>query len=295
MDTPSTPRSLFANALPAEPTHLQRARPELNPSNPSENPRPIRAWRVRVRSDDHPGTLARFAIRLADLECRVLGLTRHPVPGGVLDEFVLRPAVGLPQHLLIDAFRDEGGDCLGMTETTIPTSQLPPRPPQMSRRTPGNSWPRSPTPDPPTRRPPKPISGISPPHQQLRRPMPRQPLTGREPRYLPVTTVVRAQRQAERCVLRPNSVMALRRQLRSPLTGRCEWLSCANSVLLQLRRPPVESLQRLSPLRKTHLLIPQMSSLLTGEGRTPKALLRRPSRSLSRGSGASAMSETHPR
>ncbi|WP_343076871.1 GNAT family N-acetyltransferase [Amycolatopsis sp. La24] len=111
MDTPSTPRSLLANTIPAHPS---------NHRHPNENLAPTQAWRVRVRSDAHPGTLARFAIRLADLECSILGLTRHPAPGGVLDEFVLRPAAGLPQHLLIDALRDEGGDCLGMTETTIP-------------------------------------------------------------------------------------------------------------------------------------------------------------------------------
>ncbi|WP_370318173.1 GNAT family N-acetyltransferase [Amycolatopsis sp. CFH S0740] len=111
MDTPSTPRTLLANTIPAHPP---------NHRHPNENLAPAQAWRVRVRSDAHPGTLARFAIRLADLECSILGLTRHPAPGGVLDEFVLRPAAGLPQHLLIDALRDEGGDCLGMTETTIP-------------------------------------------------------------------------------------------------------------------------------------------------------------------------------
>ncbi|MFC5113003.1 GNAT family N-acetyltransferase [Amycolatopsis halotolerans] len=123
MDMPSTPRSLLANALADEPAHLARSEP--NPSHSKENRPPARAWRVRVRSDDYPGTLARFAIRLADLECRIVGLTRHPVPGGVLDEFVLRPATGLPQHLLIDALRDEGGDCLGMTETAIPELRAP--------------------------------------------------------------------------------------------------------------------------------------------------------------------------
>ncbi|WP_336159149.1 GNAT family N-acetyltransferase [Amycolatopsis sp. VC5-11] len=111
MDMPSTPRTLLANTIPAHPP---------NHRHPNENLPLTQAWRVRVRSDAHPGTLARFAIRLADLECSILGLTRHPAPGGVLDEFVLRPAAGLPQHLLIDALRDEGGDCLGMTETTIP-------------------------------------------------------------------------------------------------------------------------------------------------------------------------------
>ncbi|PKV90717.1 L-amino acid N-acyltransferase YncA [Amycolatopsis echigonensis] len=113
MDMPSTPRSALSD--------LPRSRSGLEPGSPNENRTPARAWRVRVLSDDYPGTLARFAIRLADLECRILGLTRHPAPGGVLDEFVLCPAAGLPPHLLIDALRDEGGDCLGMTEIAVPS------------------------------------------------------------------------------------------------------------------------------------------------------------------------------
>ncbi|GAB3381302.1 hypothetical protein GCM10027360_61890 [Amycolatopsis echigonensis] len=117
MDMPLTPRSALSD--------LPRSRSGLEPGSPDENRTPARAWRVRVLSDDYPGTLARFAIRLADLECRILGLTRHPAPGGVLDEFVLCPAAGLPPHLLIDALRDEGGDCLGMTEIAVPSPAAP--------------------------------------------------------------------------------------------------------------------------------------------------------------------------
>lgn len=118
-------RSILKNSVADEPARFPHFRSEPNPQHIDKNLPPIRAWRVRVRSDDHPGTLARFAIRLADLECRVLGLTRHPAPDGVLDEFVVRPAAGLPQHLLIDALRDEGGDCLGMTEIAIPQVRTP--------------------------------------------------------------------------------------------------------------------------------------------------------------------------
>jgi GNAT superfamily N-acetyltransferase len=69
--------------------------------------------------DDRPGTLARIAIRLADLECNILSLTVLPVPGGVLDEIVLRPALGLPRGHLIDAIRAEGGDCSAIVDADV--------------------------------------------------------------------------------------------------------------------------------------------------------------------------------
>lgn len=77
------------------------------------------AWRVRIRMHDHPGTLARIAIRLADLECNILGLTVLPVPGGVLDEIVLRPAAGLPRRHLADAIRAEGCECTAIVEADV--------------------------------------------------------------------------------------------------------------------------------------------------------------------------------
>lgn len=77
------------------------------------------AWRIRVRMDDRPGTLARIAIRLADLECNILGLSVLPVPGGVLDEIVLRPATGLPRQLVIDAIREEGCECSAIVDADL--------------------------------------------------------------------------------------------------------------------------------------------------------------------------------
>ncbi|GAA4528718.1 GNAT family N-acetyltransferase [Amycolatopsis samaneae] len=77
------------------------------------------AWRIRIRMDDRPGTLARIAIRLADLECNILGLTVLPVPGGVLDEIVLRPASGLPRQHLIDAMREEGCACSAVVDADV--------------------------------------------------------------------------------------------------------------------------------------------------------------------------------
>ncbi|MBB5856646.1 GNAT family N-acetyltransferase [Amycolatopsis umgeniensis] len=87
--------------------------------HPGEETAAASAWRVRIRVDDRPGTLARIAIRLADLECNILGLSVLPVPGGVLDEIVLRPATGLPRQLLVDAIRDEGCECSAVIDADL--------------------------------------------------------------------------------------------------------------------------------------------------------------------------------
>ncbi|WP_246258013.1 GNAT family N-acetyltransferase [Amycolatopsis anabasis] len=69
--------------------------------------------------DDEPGTLARIAIRLADMECNILGLTVLPVPGGVLDELVIRPATGLTREQLLAVIRAEGWECSGITDADV--------------------------------------------------------------------------------------------------------------------------------------------------------------------------------
>jgi GNAT superfamily N-acetyltransferase len=76
-------------------------------------------WRLRVRMDDRPGTLARIAIRLADLECNILGLTVLAVPGGVLDEIVVRPATGLTRDHLVRAICEEGCECSGIVDADV--------------------------------------------------------------------------------------------------------------------------------------------------------------------------------
>lgn len=76
-------------------------------------------WRLRIRMDDHPGMLARIAIRMADLECNILGLTVLPVPGGVLDEIVIRPATGLTKAQLVHAIQGEGCECSGITDADV--------------------------------------------------------------------------------------------------------------------------------------------------------------------------------
>lgn len=96
-----------------------RALPQLGPAAAVDVPGAPTAWRVRVRMHDHPGTLARIAIRLADLECNILGLAVLPVPGGVLDEIVLRPATGLPRRHLVDAIRAEGCECTAIIDADV--------------------------------------------------------------------------------------------------------------------------------------------------------------------------------
>ncbi|MEV5296974.1 GNAT family N-acetyltransferase [Amycolatopsis methanolica] len=76
-------------------------------------------WRVRIRMDDHPGMLARIAIRMADLECNILGLNVLPVPGGVLDEVVIRPATGLTKEQLVAAIQAEGCECSCITDADV--------------------------------------------------------------------------------------------------------------------------------------------------------------------------------
>lgn len=96
-----------------------RALPQFGAPAVTADPVAPSAWRVRIRMDDHPGTLARIAIRLADLECNILGLTVLPIPGGVLDEIVLRPAAGLPRRHLIDAIRAEGCECTAIIDADV--------------------------------------------------------------------------------------------------------------------------------------------------------------------------------
>ena len=76
-------------------------------------------WRVRIRMDDHPGMLARIAIRMADLECNILGLGVLPVPGGVLDEVMIRPATGLTKEQVVAAIQDEGCECACITDADV--------------------------------------------------------------------------------------------------------------------------------------------------------------------------------
>ncbi|MFI9009811.1 GNAT family N-acetyltransferase [Actinosynnema sp. NPDC053489] len=78
-----------------------------------------KTWRLRVELDDSPGALARVTIRLAERDCNVLALSVIPVPGGVLDELVVRAAPGLLPADLVAAVRAEGGRCVGITPADL--------------------------------------------------------------------------------------------------------------------------------------------------------------------------------
>lgn len=76
-------------------------------------------WRLRIRMDDRPGMLARITIRMADLECNILGLHVLPIPGGVLDEMIIRPATGLTKEQLIHAIQGEGCECSSIADADV--------------------------------------------------------------------------------------------------------------------------------------------------------------------------------
>ncbi|GAA1270725.1 GNAT family N-acetyltransferase [Saccharothrix xinjiangensis] len=78
-----------------------------------------KTWRLRVELDDSPGALARITIRLAERDCNVLALSVIPVPGGVVDELVVRAAPGLLPADLVAAVRAEGGRCAGITAADV--------------------------------------------------------------------------------------------------------------------------------------------------------------------------------
>ncbi|ONI89512.1 GNAT family N-acetyltransferase [Saccharothrix sp. ALI-22-I] len=78
-----------------------------------------KTWRLRVELDDSPGALARVTIRLAAQDCNVLSLSVIPVPGGVIDEIVVRAAPGLLPADLVEAVRAEGGRCMGITSADM--------------------------------------------------------------------------------------------------------------------------------------------------------------------------------
>lgn len=78
-----------------------------------------KTWRLRVELDDSPGALARMTIRLAERDCNVLALSVLPVPGGVIDELVVRAAPGLLPADLVAAVRAEGGRCVGITAADV--------------------------------------------------------------------------------------------------------------------------------------------------------------------------------
>lgn len=86
-----------------------------------------RTWRLRTELDDRPGALARIATRLAAFDCNILALSVQPVPGGVIDELVVRlpdtDGVAVDESVtpgrLVAAIRAEGGRCVGISPADV--------------------------------------------------------------------------------------------------------------------------------------------------------------------------------
>ncbi|WP_090095712.1 GNAT family N-acetyltransferase [Lentzea jiangxiensis] len=76
-------------------------------------------WRMRFELSDSPGALARVTVRLAAADCNVLALHVIPVPGGVLDEIVVRAGEGVLPADLVEAVRGEGGRRVGITRAEM--------------------------------------------------------------------------------------------------------------------------------------------------------------------------------
>lgn len=66
-------------------------------------------WRARTVLRDQPGSLQKVTKALARLNSNILSIHVHPVPGGVLDEFVLSAPGNVAEHDLLEALRDGGG------------------------------------------------------------------------------------------------------------------------------------------------------------------------------------------
>jgi hypothetical protein len=66
-------------------------------------------WRARTVLKDRPGSLQKLTQALAGLETNILSIHVHPVPGAVLDEFVLSAPSDVREAELLRALRAGGG------------------------------------------------------------------------------------------------------------------------------------------------------------------------------------------
>lgn len=66
-------------------------------------------WRARTMLRDEPGSLQRVTAALAGLDGNILSIHVHPVPGGVLDEFVLSAPGDIGERQLVAALQEAGG------------------------------------------------------------------------------------------------------------------------------------------------------------------------------------------
>lgn len=75
-------------------------------------------WRARTLLRDQPGSLQRITAALARLDTNILSIHVHPVPDGVLDEFVLSVPGEVGEHELLAALLDGGGSSPHVWPTT---------------------------------------------------------------------------------------------------------------------------------------------------------------------------------
>ncbi|UZX05103.1 ACT domain-containing protein [Arthrobacter sp. CDRTa11] len=75
-------------------------------------------WRARTVLRDQPGSLQKITQALARLDTNILSIHVHPVPGGVLDEFVLSAPGNLSERKLLEALHDGGGSRSHVWPTT---------------------------------------------------------------------------------------------------------------------------------------------------------------------------------
>jgi hypothetical protein len=75
-------------------------------------------WRARTLLPDQPGALQRITRALARLDTNILSIHVHPVPDGVLDEFVLSVPGDVGERELLAALHDGGGSSPHVWPTT---------------------------------------------------------------------------------------------------------------------------------------------------------------------------------
>jgi hypothetical protein len=75
-------------------------------------------WRARTVLRDEPGSLQKVTKGLARLDTNILSIHVHPVPGGVLDEFVLAAPGSVGERELLDVLHESGGTRTHVWPTT---------------------------------------------------------------------------------------------------------------------------------------------------------------------------------
>ena len=75
-------------------------------------------WRVRVTIADRPGSLRRLTGSLSELGVNIVSLSVHPLPDGVLDEFILSAPDRVHADHIYDVLQKSGGTHIIVTPST---------------------------------------------------------------------------------------------------------------------------------------------------------------------------------